>query len=293
MPHLNGACKRVAFVFVRTGDRLLKMQFRPFGDSFEVYSPLKVEEAKSSIRKRLRPWFDLSKGARGWIAGPVICLWLSAVDQQGPSLLGIIRPDGSRSRLSGVAGLDLLGGLYALAFGAALVALLSFRPAGDLISIGLVSAFIMLGLFLRHLFRNDAKPLVRFLESAVGQTSLARARIQATELPGGLQLTLNGVLEARPAQTDRLLFLIDSLTEGEFVILSRADGIYVQTACEVGGFLVEMRNGGPDSHLVVYRPDGEGVDAAMAVQLVLAWATEQPEPEGVAWRGLHAGTSEA
>ena len=53
--------------------------------------------------------FDTKNGARGWIAGPFICLWFSAFDRYGPMLFGLISANNLGTRVHGRAGSDLNG----------------------------------------------------------------------------------------------------------------------------------------------------------------------------------------
>src|SRR3546814_6101180 len=66
-------------------------------------------EVKIAIKSRKKGWFDAKNGARGWIVGPLICLWFSAFDQYGPMLFGVISSDAAGSRVRGRAGSDLNG----------------------------------------------------------------------------------------------------------------------------------------------------------------------------------------
>ena len=55
------------------------MTFQPFGYRFEITSELTPTEAKAAIRSKKTTVFDVKNGARGWIVGPFICLWFSAL----------------------------------------------------------------------------------------------------------------------------------------------------------------------------------------------------------------------
>ena len=85
------------------------MAFQPFGYRFEVRSPSLPSDAKAAIRSRKKAWFDPKSGARGWVAGPFICLWFSAFDKHGPMLFGMITQDNMGTRVRGRAGSDLNG----------------------------------------------------------------------------------------------------------------------------------------------------------------------------------------
>src|SRR5947207_232306 len=85
------------------------MAFQPFGFRFEIQSQMPPSQTKAAIRPRLKKWFDVQNGARGWIIGPFICLWFYAFNRSGPMLLGRMSSDGFTTRISGRAGSDLNG----------------------------------------------------------------------------------------------------------------------------------------------------------------------------------------
>ncbi len=85
------------------------MGFQPFGYRFEISSSLTPAETKAAIRSKKTNIFDAKNGARGWIAGPFICLWFSGLDSHGPMLFGLISADNFGTRVHGRAGSDLNG----------------------------------------------------------------------------------------------------------------------------------------------------------------------------------------
>lgn len=85
------------------------MGFQPFGFTFEIFSSLPPERAKAALRSKKTSLFDAQNGARGWIAGPFICLWFSAFDRYGPMLFGLISAYNLGTRVRGRAGSDLNG----------------------------------------------------------------------------------------------------------------------------------------------------------------------------------------
>ena len=104
------------------------MAFQPLGYRFEITSPLSLQEAKRRIRLRKMGWLDPKNGARGWIIGPVLCLWLSAFDRHGPMVVARMKHDGMKTKVVGRAGADLNGtALFALL--APLMAWLTFQMA--------------------------------------------------------------------------------------------------------------------------------------------------------------------
>jgi len=148
------------------------MAFQPFGPRFDIRSPLSPESAKAAIRKRKRRWLDPKNGARGWIVGPLICLWWSPYNQQGPMVIGRIAKDGSGARISGRAGLDLNGVIAVLVVSIVAIPVTWIMAAagqisseGALLFAGLFGGIVALGFWARSFFHREAEPLVRFLRN--------------------------------------------------------------------------------------------------------------------------------
>lgn len=80
------------------------MDFQPFGYRFEIISHLSAANTKKAIRDKKTGLFDAKNGARGWVAGPFICLWFSAFDRYGPMLVGLISSENFGARVRGRAG---------------------------------------------------------------------------------------------------------------------------------------------------------------------------------------------
>jgi hypothetical protein len=74
------------------------MAFQPFGYRFDL-----------AIRAKRKGWFASKTGARGWMIGPLLCLWWDPYDKQGPMLIGWLSEDGFGTRIIGRAGSDLNG----------------------------------------------------------------------------------------------------------------------------------------------------------------------------------------
>ena len=80
------------------------MGFQPFGYRFETFTSLPPAEAKAAIRSKKTSIVDAKNGARGWILGPIICLWFSAFDNYSPMLFGLISTNNLGTRVHGRAG---------------------------------------------------------------------------------------------------------------------------------------------------------------------------------------------
>lgn len=132
------------------------------------------ESVKAKIRARTKPWFDAKNGARGWIAGPFICLWWTALNPYGPMLIGWIAQEGTGTRITGRAGHDLngtivlvLAGIAAGPIGWSLVLMGQASLTGVLLFSGFYGALVVLVLWTRSFYHREAGPLFRFLQNAV------------------------------------------------------------------------------------------------------------------------------
>lgn len=272
------------------------MLFRPFGDPFDIASPLTPERLKSAIRARKRSWFEANPGARGWIAGPFLCLWLSAFDRYGPMLIGRISSDGAGARVTGLAGSDLNG----------LVSILLVMPIGLFalwmlvlqqglgIRVLLVSGFLIgllvVNLWFRHADRKQAEPLLRFLRD----TASLGGRSGAADPPlrAGIEMDVSGLLSKGDVTATSVREALGGLGEGDTLILSLAAERYIQVLGRNGAFVVEKREGDGERHFRAepLAPRGAGrsgnipFDDALAV--LIAWASTSPASEPVQWRRI-------
>ena len=270
------------------GDRA----FQPFGYRFEVRSWLPPEQVKAALRSRMKDWFDAQPGARGWIVGPFLCLWLSAFNRRGPRVLATVGRGDLGARVTGRAGSDL-NGLVAHALLTPVLAFCLYQivAAGDytlrtVLLIGGVLALSPLVFWGSHKGRHEADPLVRFVQDAVARAE-GRAPAPSAGLASSMRLTLTtgGAVRVGPtaeAIHDALL----TLGDGEVVILSAAGETYIQAVFANGGYLLERRDGGPEAHFRAVRADDpstatftfEAADEAFA-----AWAGETPTCDGLVW----------
>ena len=177
------------------------MAFQPFGHPFGISSSLSASELKKSIRSRNKGWFDMNDGARGWVVGPVVCLWFSAFDRQGPMLLGWISRNTWGTQITGRAGSDL-NGLLVLAVLTPFMIFAVFMMVSTGGSRSLDAAVLASGLYVficgivlwtKHLFRREAEPLVRFLRDVATKSSPPRqAGPSAGAKISELVLSVNG-----------------------------------------------------------------------------------------------------
>lgn len=170
----------------------MAVKVQPLGYPFEVRSPKSVTEIKAAIRSKTQGWFDAKNGARGWIIGPLMCLWWTALNPRGPMLIARIGADGHGTLITGRAGSDL-NGIAALLLVAAVLPYLTYQMIVErqATTTALIAIAILLGLgvpltlWFAHKDRHDADPLVNFLRRTLGLPSL-----NALREAGGVEPTL-------------------------------------------------------------------------------------------------------
>lgn len=256
------------------------MTFQPFGFRFDVRSPSRPADVKATIRSRTRDWFDPKRGARGWICGPFICLWLSNFDRYGPMLFGTLTRDGMGTRIAGRAGSDLNGLVVTLL----LLPVLAFMSVITLIatdpprwnqSIVYGGLFLLLLSFLwfHHRDRGEAEPLVRFLQDTVtpgARVPTLPGDISATPLLNGLVLHVDGEELEVPLSAQAVQDALLDIAHGGFIILSLAPENYIQTLADPGDgtFKIEFHPA-PDTHFKAVRRERQG-ETNFAMDEVLA-----------------------
>ena len=237
------------------------MGFQPFGFGFEISSSLPPAKAKAAIRSKKTSTFDAKNGARGWIAGPFICLWFSSFDRYGPMLFGLISADNFGTRVHGRAGSDL-NGVLMFTLLIPLMAWLVFKMISEdqasgrqLVVIGLV--FLVGGPLIywsAHKKREDAEPLVRFLRKTLVQPEArSKPRARARSIQQCLGLVLNGTSIDGPVTAEVIQSAFMRVGNGDFLIVEAGPQDYLQTACNNDGYILEVRKGGPGEHYRAFR----------------------------------------
>ena len=281
------------------------MAFQPFGYRFEVTSILSPEEVKAAIRSRKKHWFEVKSGARGWIVGPFVCLWLSAFNNLGPSLIGRISRDNLETRISGRAGSDL-GGLVQVCLLVPVMAWLMSRVAEDKSSnvaqeatlTGFVIVIFGLVFWSKHVFRRDAEPLVRFLQNAVTASKRKPLSKGAEQIISkALSLNINGNEQDGPVTRDAIHDALFKADAGDFVILAETAEIYVQTASKDGdGYILEKREGNSRSQFHGVRrcgvpsriDDPQTFTFEEVCETFLAFASGASPPHFLRWERGHS-----
>lgn len=273
----------------------------PFGSGFEINSALSFEALRSAIRSKKKPMFDMRSGPRGWILGPLICLWLSPYWSMGPGAVGLISRNDSASRVVGLAGFDpagsamllvisliapLLIGLSGIAgFGFSMLALVLFPAGGVLI------------MWSRAQFHHEAEPIVRFLET-IGRPAPRQgqpAGSVAVPLQRPVTLTIDGEEQAGLASWEEICAALEGLGSDGFMILAEGPETYIQLLRVGDEFVLEKREGDRRSHFRATRREGHaGRSSAMgptfsiaeARAVLAAHTSGSPKPDFVTWEKL-------
>lgn len=242
-------------------DGAKNLAFQPFGYRFEVSSILPPAEAKTAIRSKKTSIFDAKNGARGWIIGPFVCLWFSAFDRYGPMLFGQISSDNLGTRIHGRAGSDLNGVLMftllipLMAWIVIMMIAEGAATGGQLFVIALV--FLVGGpmiYWLAHKDRRDAEPLVRFVRKALDQQDArSKSTASAKMVREGLRLILNGDYLEGPLTDEAMQAALMRMGNRDFLIIESGPHDYLQTASRGGGYILELRRGGPSEHYQAFR----------------------------------------
>ncbi len=279
------------------------MAFQPFGYPFDLSSPLSPADLRKSIRSRSSDWFDMKDGARGWVVGPVVCLWFSAFDRHGPMLLGWISRGTWGTRVVGRAGSDLNGLLLLVAL-TPIMAFCIFMLAstggsraleGAGFAGGIYALICGVVLWAKHAFRREAEPLVRFLRDAVKASPSRQAQPPAGASFSGLVLTVSGEDHAGDVTPDAIHEALLGIGRDGFAVLASAPEIYLQTEWQDGGFIIEMRDGGEARHFRAARSERpvEPKDRSRltftfeeVLAVFITYASGTPMPASVAWEPM-------
>jgi hypothetical protein len=232
------------------------MAFQPLGYRFEITSPLSLEKAKGRIRQKKKGWLDPQNGARGWILGPFMCLWLSAFDRYGPMVVARLEHDGMKTKIVGRAGADLNGTVLFL-FLTPLMAWLVYQmvrhgqgSTGQYVILGLLFGVgLPLTLWINSSDRREADSLVHFVRKTLAPTDRS-ARGSPPSSPARsnpVRLIVNGE-ERAGISTDQLDETLSALSIGDFAILEFTPDEYMQALSNEDHYIVEKREGSAARH---------------------------------------------
>lgn len=279
------------------------MAFQPFGYPIQIESRMSLVDAKSAIRHKTKGWFDPKNGARGWILGPVLCLWFSGVNAQGPMVLAILSGDGLRSRLVGRAGSNLNGTIWLTLLTVLILPILLLQAdqwhpnIGALFVVALIFGLgLPLTLWMASKDKREAEPLVKFLRDVLTPEGKASRKVrQSVAIAKKMTVDLNGdVLKGKVTANRVHAALLDIGPDG-FLILSTAPDIYMQTAFKDGGYVIEERKGG-SLHFEAIRTESDAAAHTapaniftfdQVYQVLLTFATDAPPPEFLRWERIY------
>lgn len=240
------------------------MAFQPLGYRFAITSALPLEKAKNRIRQKKKGWFDPQNGARGWIVGPFLCLWLSAFNRHGPMVVGIVRNDGLGSKVVGRAGADLNGTamfILLVPFMAWVTYKMAEAGQGSLRAYLVIGAIFGLGLpltlWINSADRREADALVHFVRKTLAPTDRS-VRGSTPSLPmqsNPVRFFVNGE-ERVDVSADQLDEALSALSIGDFAVLEFAPDEYIQALSNADHYVLEKREGSAAQHFQAILPKG-------------------------------------
>lgn len=267
------------------------------GFTFQVGSGRDPAEFAALIRRQWKAWFDKRSGARGWIVGPVTCLWHSPYWTPGPMVFALILRAERGTKVVGIAGYDLMGaiGLALVGIG---VPIAIVEMGGSLLLAALIGGFALFALAWRANLHHEADPIVRFIEKVDKPPEPRKRNSKATATQRvfeQLTLTVDGMVQPGPVTAEMIADALASLAGGGFLIIAAAEETYMQVA-EVGDeFIIERRDDDHRSHVRAIYADGRSgheseagttFSAEVTLETLLAYAANKPLPSILAWRPL-------
>lgn len=171
-------------------------------------------------------------------------------------LFGLMSADRLGTRVRGRAGSDL-NGVAMFTVSIPLAGWLVFKMISEgqasgrqLLVLGLV--FLVGGSLIywwAHKERKDAEPLVRFIRGALAQLPVNSG---STPLPqkvrDDLRLLLNGEYLGGPVTRETVQSAFMRVGNRNFLVIESDEETYLQTAWRKGGYVLEVRKGGPGEH---------------------------------------------
>lgn len=250
------------------------------------------DQVKGATKNSLVGWFEARDAPRGWIVGPVLCLWRTALANDDV-VYAIIRQKAWRTQIVGFA-LDQLAGVFcALLLVVTLLWLVIGTASGSLylmgtLPLGLVVATLLALVIFWSRSETEART-ISFLRSKFGndhEPRGSRASIDLPEVSGpvrSMQLQLSGRSRTAPATVDGVIAGMRSIERGdeEFLILFTGEQCYLQAAPRDEGFVVEWRDGSEGRHFVARVKDAPrynlSADEILALALIYLQGGEWPD----------------
>lgn len=258
------------------------------------------EQVKVTIKEALSDWFDPREFPRGWIAGPVICLWRTAMTNDNIVYAVILR-DGWRTRIIGFTLSQFARSFFIFALLGAIIWLIASTVQGDLFLIGTLPLAILCGAALAVLIfwpeSSQEDRTVTFLREVVeGQTRKPRLQPAFTRPATygearALELVVSGRSVASLATAEAVIAAFRAMDDGEeeFLILAAGENEFFQSAPGPDEFFVEWRDGCRERHFVAQCAGSEGKPLAMqdALRLALDFLHGAEWSENAEWVKLY------
>lgn len=253
-----------------------------------------ADEARAAIRAGLSKWLAEKDGPRGWVAGPFMCLWRTALLNDN-TVYALILRRGWQARIVGVT-LDDIALALALLLPVGLLGwLIPWTIAGQLFALGTVLLGILavgaIALVIHWPRGTREDRTIVFLRRAAGGLTMEPGSEEPlpdySRTPRQAKLTIgsNGPVEGPTAANIRSAFSEMDAGVAEYLILESGAEHFVQCRPEDHGYVVEWRDGGAERHFVARRPNelAEPLSSSDALRLILDYLHESEWPDTVSW----------
>ena len=279
------------------------MPFEPFGYRVDLLAPYSMAETQGRIRAGLKPLFEPRNGARGWVVGPLFCLWFSMVNRSGPMVFGIISQEGDQTRLRGRAGADL-NGIAFITLGAfmgisALLGAIRKEDTGfgdPLLLAAIVFGGVPFLWWMAHRDRRQADPLVRYLSDAVGGSGQSlRAKSRAVTVMPGLVLSVGDEKLNRAVTSDLLHDLLIGVAPGSSLKVETKTSGYIYIVFRDGDYAIGKAEAPEHGRLYAVHKDTETIQRALkhdvftfeeAREILMAYVSSAPDPAFLEWSAV-------
>lgn len=279
------------------------MSFEPFGYRIDLSSPYSLTETQARLRAGLKPLLEPRSGARGWVLGPLFCLWFTALSRSGPMVFGIISQQGGQTRLSGRAGSDLNGiafmTLWACMAIAALLGVIRKENTG--FDDPLLLAVILFGglpllWWTAHRDRRQAEPIVCYMRDAVALSGASlRAQSRAVTVVPGLAVSVGGQKLIDPVTPDLLHDLLIGVGPTSALKVETVTSAYLHVTFGGGDYAIAKAEAHQGPPLYAVHKSTEAARRAIsrdvftfeeAREIVMSYASSAPDPAFLEWSAV-------
>ncbi|MFB0612173.1 hypothetical protein [Aurantiacibacter poecillastricola] len=264
---------------------------------FRIQSRLPPEQVRGLVKGAFVDWFEIREAPRGWIIGPLMCVWRTAFTNDNTVYALILRA-GWRTRVVGFSLSDVARPFFALCLLAILWGIWNQYAAGEMLLRGAILFSVIIGALFTLLARwpmaKREPPSVRFLRRLIEQDRAVSEEVEEVPLPTfecnprALDLILSGMPTGRVESAADVISAFRKVEDAseEFIILAASDEQFIQSAPMGDGFIVEWRDGSEDRHFTarLAADREEELCAREALALLLTFAHDAAWPDSVIWR---------